>query len=359
MGANPADERLVGIKQSTQYNIDKNQFQNPKETPLTTGRSWTTVLYDYFFNGEDRIPKEKLPEAPPELSELDKKSNEIRFIWFGHSTILLEIDGKRILIDPVFSDYASPIIGFAKRFQPPVFDIEAINDIDIVLISHDHYDHLDLETISKLKERNIQYVVPLGVAAHLEYWGIDNKKIIELDWWDEATFQGLKFTCTPSQHFSGRGPFNRNTTLWASWAIQGLKQNIFYSGDSGYSEHYKKIGDRLGPFDLAFLENGAYNLDWKFVHQLPEEGVQANIDLNSKAMVPVHWGMFNLALHTWYDPIERATTEAKKRGVTIITPKLGQLVSTKQTYKQENWWLPLIRKDGVGPNKSLIAKIIY
>lgn len=344
MGANPENERLKQVIQSKQYNSEEKRFQNPQSTPLSTGRSWLEIIIDKFMNGEEGTPEEKFPEDPPGLSELKLKSEDVRFIWFGHSTILLEMDTKRILIDPVFSNYVSPIPGFIKRFQPPVFKIEEIPDVDIVLISHDHYDHLDYETISKLVKLNIHYVVPLGVGAHLEFWGIDKKNITELDWWSEINLNGLRFTSTPSQHFSGRGIFNGNSTLWSSWAIKGKNQNVFFSGDSGYSKHYKEIGNRLGPFDLTFLENGAYSPDWKFVHQLPEEGVQAHIDLKGKAMVPIHWGMFDLALHTWYDPIQRVTTEAKKRGVTLLTPKLGQLISLKEFKEIEEWWIPLINK---------------
>jgi len=344
MGGNPEGVHMDRIKKSPQYNISKEQFQNPKDTPLYTGkRSWIDMFIDFLFNGEERRPKQKLPEDKSTLDKLAIKSDEVRFIWFGHSTILLEIDGKRILIDPIFSQYASPIPGIAKRFQPPVFDIDKIDNIDIVLISHDHYDHLDHKTIAQLKGQDIQYIVPLGVGTHLRYWGIDDKRIIELDWWEETLFQGLKFTAAPSQHFSGRGISNGNSTLWASWAVQGNEQNIYFGGDSGYSEHYKEIGKRLGPFDLTFLENGAYNLEWKFVHQLPEEGVQANIDLRGKAMVPIHWGMFDLAIHSWYEPILRVTKEADSKGVRIIAPKLGQLISTREEYMQKAWWAPLIQ----------------
>ena len=348
MGDDPSGDRLQRIVNSTQYNSDEEQFQNPNDTPLATGRPMTTILYDYFFNGEERISSSKLPEDPPKLSEFESKSENIRFVWFGHSTILLEIDSIRILIDPVFSNYASPIPFMIKRFQAPVFNIDEINDIDLILISHDHYDHLDYETISKLKTRKLHYLVPLGVGAHLESWGIDSSKIEELDWWETTIFQGLNFTCTPAQHFSGRGLFNGNSSLWASWSIQGQTQNVFFSGDSGYGEHYKKIGNRLGPFDLTFLENGAYSLDWKFVHQLPEEGIQAHLDLKGKVMVPIHWGMFNLALHTWYEPIVRVSKEAKKQGVTLITPKLGQLISLKQNHVSQDWWSALVEGEGEG-----------
>ncbi len=343
MGSNPDGDRMSRIEKSPQYNVALEKFENEKETPLFTGkRTRWEIFVDFFTNSNERRPRTALPETPVHLNDLTTKSKEARFIWFGHSTILLEMDEKRILIDPVFSKYASPIPGVAKRFQPPVIKLEEIKDIDVVLISHDHYDHLDHKTISWLKNRNIHYVVPLGVGAHLEYWGIQKNRITELDWWEGATLQGLSFVATPSQHFSGRGMFNENSTLWASWVIQGKEQRIFFGGDSGYSDHYKKIGDKLGPFDLAFLENGAYNLSWKFMHQLPEEGVQANIDLNSKAMVPIHWGMFDLSVHSWYEPIERVTKAARQKGVTIVAPKLGQLISTKREFVQEEWWRPII-----------------
>jgi len=344
MGTDPSSQHIENFTESKQYNTNEEIFQNPTVITTMLARPWYEVTYDFIFNGENRRPVEKLPEDPPALSELENKSQDVRFIWFGHSTILLELNGKRILIDPVFSNYASPIPGIAERFQAPVIELEEIPDIDVVLISHDHYDHLDYETIEKLKNRGLPFIVPLGVGAHLKYWGVTSDKITELDWWEETSFAGLTFTCTPSQHFSGRGMFNRNTTLWASWAIKGTQQNIYFSGDSGYSEHFKEIGERLGPFDIAFLENGAYNKDWKFVHQLPEEGVQASLDLRSKAMIPIHWGMFDLALHTWYEPIQRVTKEAKKKGVNIIAPKLGQLVYIEEQYKQEDWWTPLIEK---------------
>jgi L-ascorbate metabolism protein UlaG (beta-lactamase superfamily) len=178
----------------------------------------------------------------------------------------------------------------------------------------------------------------------LRYWGINGKNITELDWWESETVHDIVFTAAPAQHFSGRGLFNGNSTLWASWAVQGKAQNIYFSGDSGYSEHYKEVGDRLGPFDFVFLENGAYDLSWKFVHQLPEEGVQASVDLRGKVMVPIHWGMFDLALHSWYEPVQRVTREAELKGVQIVTPKLGQLVSAQNEYKPDAWWEALLNK---------------
>ncbi len=345
-GSNPEGTRLAKIEASEQYNPELKQLQNSEAIPLSTGRPWTRILYEYFTNGEERRPGVKLPEITDGLAQFDSKSRQARFIWLGHSTILLDIDKTRILIDPVFSDYASPVPGIAERFQPPVYRLDDIRNIDLVLISHDHYDHLDHKTIEKLKRRNLHYVTPLGVGAHLEFWGISPGKITELDWWESTTFNGLTLTGTPSQHFSGRGMLNRNTTLWSSWVIQGIEQRLFFSGDSGYAHHYQAIGDRFGPFDLAFLENGAYSIDWKFVHQLPEEGVQAALDLKARTMIPVHWGMFDLAMHSWHEPIERVMAEAKRRGVSILAPQIGQAVSVHQAPEPSDWWSSLIGLTG-------------
>jgi len=342
MGSDPDGQRLEIIKQSKQYNLEKESFENSVEIPLSTGRSFFSIFIDFIADGDNRRPKTALPEDKPEISDLKNKSEDLRFIWFGHSTLLVDINKVRLLIDPVFSDYASPVNAFAKRFQSPVLAVNEIPDIDLVIISHDHYDHLDYETILELKDNDIKYIVPLGVGAHLEGWGVAKEKITELDWWDKTNVKGLEISCTPAQHFSGRGLLNGNSTLWSSWAIKGKDQNTFFSGDSGYGEHYKEIGEKLGPFDVVFLENGAYSLGWKFVHQLPEEAVQAFIDLKGQKLVPVHWGMFDLALHSWHEPIERVTAEAKKRDIDIITPRLGQLVSIKQKSVFEDWWSELI-----------------
>lgn len=342
IGADPAGERLARIQASKQYSAERQALQNTRQIPLHVGRSWTEILRDYYSNSAEKRPLQKLPEQVPEAAILAGKNMDIRFIWFGHSTILLELEGKRILIDPVFSDYASPLPIVAERFQPPVLTVEQIPDVDIVLLSHDHYDHLDLDTINQLKDRVQHFIAPIGVGAHLEYWGVPAQRITELDWWQDTRLLGLQFTCTPSQHFSGRGIFNRNSTLWASWAVRGEQTNVFFSGDSGYADHYRQIGERLGPFDVTFLENGAYNKDWQFVHQLPEEGVQAHLDLKGRIMVPVHWGMFDLALHSWYDPIQRVTQEARRKGVQLATPQLGQVVTISQGYPQQDWWSALI-----------------
>lgn len=324
---------------SSQWNSDTLRFENSPATPTSTAEgSSITSMWDFFFLKNDRRPEQKLPESLPTSEELKSPGNDLRFIWFGHSTILLDIGGKRVLFDPIFSRYASPLPFTIARFQPPVVDLEAIGDIDLILISHNHYDHLDKPTINQLRKRTVEFLVPLGVGARLESWGIDRSRITELDWWQSVSIDGTEFTATPAQHFSGRGVFDRNKTLWASWSVNHNDERVFFSGDSGYGPHYQAIGERLGPFDLTFLENGAYNEAWALIHQFPEQAVQAHRDLKGNTMVPIHWGMFNLSTHSWYDPILRVGQAADKEGVRLLTPKLGQFVDPGAALPQDRWW---------------------
>lgn len=341
LGSNPSGERALRIAQSPQYDGVISQFVNELFTPMSSNGSMLDMSIEFFFNGGDqRRPAQSLPEvASFPLDELAEKSQELRYIWFGHSTLLLELDGQRLLLDPVFSNSASPIPFSITRFQPPVLAVEQIAVIDAVLISHDHYDHLDYKTVKTLAQRDIPFYVPLGVGAHLVFWGVAEKNIIELDWWQQKELNGLTLTCTPARHFSGRGLWNRNSTLWAGWAITSKNSSVFYSGDSGYSDHYKTIGDKLGPFDLTLLENGAYSEFWNAIHQLPEQTVQAHIDLRGKVLQPVHWGMFDLGLHDWFEPIQRVTKAAQELGVRVLSPRLGEVVyPLRGEGFSEDWW---------------------
>ena len=341
-GYNSSETREIRILNSPQYNADAEKFVNAKPIELLSGSGFFKVMKEYWNAETIRVPLAKLPEDPPDLSELENISGDIRFMWFGHSTILLELEGKRILFDPVFSKYASPV-WTPKRFQPPVYQVDEIKNIDFVVISHDHYDHLDHETIMKLsKRKELKFLVSLGVGEHLENWGIPSSRIIEMDWWESAEQNGIQFVSTPAQHFSGRGVLDRNKTLWSSWTLIGKKRRVFFSGDGGYSDHFKIIGDKYGPFDLTFMENGQYNVRWRDVHSLPHETVQAHIDLKGKAMVPIHWGMFELSLHDWFEPIVRAEYESKKRNVNLLTPMLGQLVSLNKHNQFLAWWKPYL-----------------
>ena len=276
-GSRPKGESLNKMKDSPQFDGEKGVFANKNSETMKMG-PFFAMLQDYYFGEQERVPKSPLPEVQPNLEEFSKPAKEAKFIWLGHSSFLIRLGGQTILVDPVFSEYASPIPLFAKRFQAPVLSFNNLPPVDVIVISHDHYDHLDMNTIKHFRGLDTQFVTPLGVGSHLSSWGIAEKLITELDWWDTTSISGVDYTCTPAQHFSGRG-LKRNETLWASWAITNQDQKIFYSGDSGYSEHYKQIGERIGPFELAFLENGQYNKNWPHVHQTPEEAIQASVDL--------------------------------------------------------------------------------
>lgn len=324
----------------TNYSPVTGEFTNirPEAGPpkMTFGET-LTVARKVFFEGGARIPKGKLPEVKPDLGAFLTPADNMKFIWFGHSTLLLNVDGKTILIDPVFSASASPFNFLVKRFQPSILKLEELPPIDKIVISHDHYDHLDEKTIRFFASKATQFIVPLGVGRHLLDWGIHKTRVSELNWGDSVTDHGITFTAAPAQHFSGRGFFDRNKTLWASWIIQGKSEKIFYSGDSGYGDHFKEIGRRYGPFEYAFIENGQYNERWPDVHMQPEDTLQALIDVDAHTLIPVHWGMFDLALHHWSEPVARTYKIAKNWDLEIIVPRLGEVVDTYE-YKTTPWW---------------------
>ncbi|RCX00925.1 MBL fold metallo-hydrolase [Marinomonas foliarum] len=261
------------------------------------------------------------------------------FLKLGHSSILLKVYGEYWLIDPVFSDRASPFqfVG-PKRFHQPPISLEDLPPIDKVLISHNHYDHLDKASIKILLAKTQQFLVPKGVDGDLINWGVEANKIVTFDWWQELqTNQGL-VAFTPTQHFSGRGMGDGNTTLWGSWVIKTPQESVFFSGDSGYFSGFKEIGDKYGPFDLTMVETGAYDKDWADIHMKPEESIQAHMDLQGKVMMPIHNGTFDLAFHTWHDPFDRVVTEAERREVTLSTPEFGRIFSIIDLPPLTPWW---------------------
>lgn len=262
--------------------------------------------------------------------------------WFGHSAILLELDENKILIDPMLGDVPSPlpILGPKRYSKELPITIDKLPFIDAVIISHDHYDHLDYKTIKKLNNKVNHFYVPLGVDAHLIEWGIDTSKITALDWWETARFNEINIVFTPSRHFSGRGLGNRFSTLWGSWVLKGKKDNIFFSGDGGYGPHFKEIGDKFGPFNFSMIECGQYNQNWADIHMMPEESVKAAKDLNSSVMMPIHWGAFTLSLHDWTDPVERAIKAANNSGMPISTPKIGEPLNWRSQVVNFPWWTP-------------------
>ena len=346
-GKDPEGKHLEKIQSSPHFDKEKDSFVNRRPDILSTmreGQSMFKLTLEFLFGGQKhRSPSEKLPEVKPDVEEFLKKSDKLKFIWFGHSTFLINFDGTIILFDPIFSTAASPVSFAVKRFQPPVLKLEELPEIHYIIISHDHYDHLDMETIQFFKTKKTKFITPLGVTSHMKEWGVEEERLTELDWWDSIHTENLEFILTPAQHFSGRKGSNQMKTLWGSWIVRSKNQSLYFSGDSGFDTHFKTIGDKYGPFDITFIENGQYDLKWKEVHVLPEETAQAFIDLKGKRLVPVHWGMFDLSLHSWFDPIERLEKEAEKRNLNLLTPKFGQIVKLEEETIFEKWWKGFIK----------------
>lgn len=340
-GARPSQEAKNIFETSKHFNQAEGVFENRRPNLIAEMRSdsmnWG-VISDFLKGGPDRVPTQKLPEVKPDLNLFVEPSKALKIIWLGHTTFLLSLEGKIVLVDPVFGPSASPFSFMVKRFQAPVITLEELPKIDFVLISHDHYDHLDMSTIKYFADKKTHFITPLGLSAHLKQWGVARERISESDWWQSRTLGGIEFIATPAQHFSGRGVFDANETLWASWVIQTENHNIYFSGDSGYDTHFVDIGEKYGPFEVAFIESGQYNENWKAVHMMPEESMQAFMDLKAKRYFPVHWGMFELSLHSWYEPIERLTKLSQEKGVELLSPKLGQMITLDGTTEFEQWW---------------------
>ncbi len=305
-------------------------------------RGTVKVLVDMVRGNPQSRPQGSLETE--KLSPERLRSDEGATVtWFGHSAVLLRLDGKTIFLDPMLGRAPSPVpmIGGKRYSKRLPIEIDQLPSIDAVIISHDHYDHLDYGTIRKLHGKVRRFIVPLGVAAHLERWGVDASTITEHDWWNELEYEGLKLVCAPARHFSGRNVGNRNSTLWCSWVIAGKQAKVYFSGDSGYGPHFKEIGERFGPFDLTLMECGQYDLRWANIHMLPEETVQAHLDVRGQTMIPIHWGAFTLALHAWTDPVERAAKAARERGASVATPRIGQVMRIgAKEFPAAVWWRP-------------------
>ncbi len=300
------------------------------------------AMWILFKSNSKAEPNKNIAVQKVDSISIANYNSKTRFIWFGHSTFLLQIKGKNLLIDPMFGDVPAPnpLLG-NKRFSNELpIEIEKLPSIDAVLITHDHYDHLDYESIQKLKGKVKLFFTPLGIGIHLLKWGVEKERIIELDWWQEIKFDDLTIRCTPAQHFSGRGISDREKTLWCSWIIQSADENLFFSGDSGYASHFKEIGEQYGPFDFAFMECGQYNNLWPLVHMFPEETAQAGLDIKAKKMMPIHWGAFKLASHSWTEPVERISKKAKELNVDLVIPKIGEIIEIGLNDSEEiyPWW---------------------
>jgi L-ascorbate metabolism protein UlaG (beta-lactamase superfamily) len=316
-------------------------FLNPIPTTLGAPGSLKKILKLYMTNKAEVVPKKQLPEFKTDTSIFNSPpASGLRITWIGHSSLLIEIDGVKLLTDPVFSARASflSFIG-PKRFFPPPLSLDQLPKLDAIIISHDHYDHLDEATINKLGHTTTPIYCSLGIGKLLEKWGISKSRITEMDWCDIKNITPhCTITATPARHFSGRGIVNRNRTLWSSFVIKTKQHNIFYGADSGWYSGFKDIGDAFGPFDLTMLEIGAYNENWPDIHMGPEKATDAHIALRGKVMLPIHWGTFNLALHAWKEPVERVLSFAKEKNIILLLPKPGEPVEVLKSPYVSYWW---------------------
>jgi L-ascorbate metabolism protein UlaG (beta-lactamase superfamily) len=345
VGSDPSGERLARIQASPNYHDGRFANVVPTNMDMPAG-VMLKVVWEMLKGGQGREPIDTIPTVRFDRQAWDQLPDTgYALAWFGHSSLLLRMDGVTFLIDPVFGERASTFsfIG-PKRFPyTSQMDVAQLPKIDVVLISHDHYDHLDQVTIAALvaSGRTPRYLTALGVGAHLEAWGVPADAITEKDWWEALEVGPLTLRLVPSRHFSGRKLTNRFSTLWGAWVIEGKERKVFFGADSGYSPTFKEVGERFGPFDLALLECGAYNVNWADIHMAPEEVAQAALDLRARVLMPVHWGKFNLALHPWKEPIERLEPRCRELGVPLFTVRPGRIVQAAVPEEAERWWTDL------------------
>jgi L-ascorbate metabolism protein UlaG (beta-lactamase superfamily) len=357
-GKKATGERLERMKASPRW-VD-GSFQNIHPVlPHLKGGEPMPSLTDFLCGGGRRTPSAPLPALDPREGWAKRAETGLRATWLGHSTVLIELDGRRILTDPVWGERASPLsIAGPKRFQPVPIAISALPPLDLVLISHDHYDHLDYPTILELARLDVPFVTSLGVGAHLESWGVPSERITELDWWETFTLPGgeLSVTAAPSQHFSGRGVGGRNATLWSSFAVQSAKHRFFFSGDTGLTTEYQTIRERLGPFDLVLLEVGAFHPAWGDIHLGPRHALEALDLLGGGHFLPVHWGTFNLAIHAWDEPAETLLALAPEHQAKLVMPRIGEAVEPARVERVDTWWRPTAELDKHGSQPSRVEE---
>ncbi len=336
-GRLPSGKRFEKIQNSPNYKEGK--FHNLSFTPdLTEGETYFKIIKKVLFEKDKRNkPKDVIPSQKTDLFAL--KPDENILVWFGHSSYFMQVDGKKMLIDPVFSGAASPVTFTTKSFfGTDIYTVDELPEIDFLFLSHDHWDHLDYETIVKLKPKVKTVITGLGTGEHLEYWGFNPENIIEKDWNEQIDLgDGFVVNTAPARHFAGR-LFSRNKALWMSFVLQTPKRKIYIGGDSGFDTHFEAIGNQFGPFDLAILECGQYNQSWKYIHMFPEELIIATKNLNAKALMPVHWGKFALSNHAWDEPIKRVSEAAEKVNLPLLTPMIGQKVNLDAPGRFEKWW---------------------
>jgi L-ascorbate metabolism protein UlaG (beta-lactamase superfamily) len=341
LGRKPDGLRLERIQASPRWAGEAFLNLHPIPAGLRDKNTPMPTLSEFLCGGERRYPRAPLPAMDPTSGWAKPPDTGLRATWLGHSTVLIEIGGLRILTDPVWGPRASPsqLIG-PKRFQPVPIALKAMPDVDLVLVSHDHYDHLDYPTIRELAKREVPFVTSLGVGAHLEAWGVPPHRITELDWWESHTLPNADLTVTaaPSQHFSGRGLKDRNATLWSSFVIRSPRHAVFFSGDTGLTAEYSAIREKFGPFDLVMLEVGAFHPAWGDIHLGPEHALEALALLGGGVFLPVHWGTFSLAMHAWNQPAETLFELGPKQGVQLVMPELGEAIEPAQAERVTPWW---------------------
>ncbi|MGW0883690.1 MBL fold metallo-hydrolase [Streptomyces sp. NPDC002671] len=344
-GADPGGERLARIRRSPHFK--DGVFQNPGGLARTRPSGSMLEFAKVFFDKDTRplrAPKGTVPVHPTTLADLAKPpATGLRVTWMGHSSVLAEIDGHRVLFDPVWGERCSPFpFAGPKRLHPVPLPLAALGPVDVVVISHDHYDHLDMPTIKELAGTDTVFAVPLGVGAHLEHWGVSADRLRELDWHESTRVGGLTLTAAPARHFCGRGLRNTQHTLWASWAVAGDEHRIYHSGDTGYFDGFRDIGAAHGPFDATMIQIGAYSDFWPDIHMTPEEGLRAHLDLQGGAphgaLLPIHWGTFNLAPHAWAEPGEWTKDAAEAAGQAVALPRPGEPFEPAGQLPTAPWW---------------------
>jgi L-ascorbate metabolism protein UlaG (beta-lactamase superfamily) len=340
LGRKPEGARLERIKASPLWAGDRFRNVHPIIPGLRDPNAKMPTVSEFICGGERRVPRGPLPSMNPSEAWSRRAQSGLRVTWLGHSTVLIEIGGLRVLTDPVWGPRASPsTLAGPKRFQPVPIPLRALA-LDLVVVSHDHYDHLDYPTIRELAKRDVPFVTSLGVGAHLEAWGVRPERIVELDWWESHNVRGSELTVTaaPSQHFSGRAMHDRNATLWSSLVIRSQRHAVFFSGDTGLTTEYNVIRERLGPFDLVMLEVGAFHPAWGDIHLGPENALKAAALLGNGPFLPVHWGTFSLAMHAWDQPAEALLDLGPKAGAHLVMPRLGEPVEPAHAEGIEPWW---------------------
>jgi len=335
-GKLPSGKLLQRLQQSPNYK--DGAFQNLSPTVMKPeGVSYWKMTKEFFKKHPDTLPLVKLPFVKTGLNKLDADDPVI--VWFGHSSYLLRAGNKNFLVDPVFSGNAAPVSFMVKAFSGSnEYKADDMPPINYLILTHDHYDHLDFKTIRKLRNKVSKIYCSLGISSHLKHWGVDENIITEMDWWQSEQLDStMQLIAAPARHFSGRG-VKRGQTLWSSFILKTATHNFYLGGDSGYDTHFAAIGEKYDPFDLAILESGQYNTMWPLIHMMPEETVQAAVDLKAKALMPVHWGKFRLGMHAWHEPIKRVMGKAKELNIAVMTPKIGEPLVINTQYSGKNWW---------------------